>query len=357
MNRRQFLLAGGATLLAAEARDEWTGVDKVVAIGDVHADHDAMMAAFRMGGVVDDSGSWCGGRSHAVQIGDLLARGSQARKSMDALRRLEREAEAAGGKLHALIGNHDAMPMYGQRAGTQDGEYEEFRTPDSERLLQELFDRDLAALRKTGRPVRSPQEIRDFHRNWSREHPVGSIEHALAFRPDAEYGSWVRAHNAVVRINDVLFVHAGISPKFLGTPVRLFNETIRGELAKPENLPPGMTTDLAGPLWYRAMGEGEEGLDSHVDAVLKTYGVKRVVVGHSVTRTAILPRFGGKVVNVDLGLSRVYGRPPACLVLEGSAAYVVHKNTRIALPGEKREDLQEYLALVAKADARTEPVL
>jgi hypothetical protein len=356
MNRRQFLLASSAALLAADARDEWSGVERVVVIGDVHGDHDAMMAAFRMGGIVDGQGGWIGGKAHAVQIGDVPARGSQTRKAMDALRRLEQEAEAAGGKLHALIGNHDAMPMYGQRAGTQEGEYAEFRTPESERLLQDLYDRDLVELKKAGRAPKGPAEIKAYREHWDREHPLGSIEHALAFRPEAEYGKWVRGHNAVIKINDVLFAHAGVSPKYLGTSIRQFNETIRSELAKPESLPPGMTTDLAGPLWYRGMGEGEPGLDTHVEAVLAAYGVRRVVIGHSVTRSAILPRFGGRVVNVDLGLSRVYNRPPACLVLEASAEYVLHKGARIPLPGTKREDGLEYLAQAAKADGEGGPV-
>jgi hypothetical protein len=44
-----------------------------------------------------------------------------------------------------------------------------------------------------------------------------------------------------------------------------------------------------------------------------------------VTTTAILPRYQARVINVDLGLSRFYGRPPAYLVLEGRSAYVWHR--------------------------------
>ena len=114
-----------------------------------------------------------------------------------------------------------------------------------------------------------------------------------------------------------MYLHGGISPKFLSVPVATMNKTIRTELADPSKLPPGMTTNVEGPLWYRGLSEGNEHeLASHVRAILRTFGVKRIVVGHTVTRSAIMPRFGSSVLNIDIGLSKFYKRPPACLVIE-----------------------------------------
>ena len=82
-----------------------------------------------------------------------------------------------------------------------------------------------------------------------------------------------------------------------------------------------MPEEVASPLRYRGLAEDEDKApDSHVERVLAAQGVRRIVIGHTVTRTAILPRYNARVVNVDIGLSRFYGRPPACLVLEGPSA-------------------------------------
>ena len=36
------------------------------------------------------------------------------------------------------------------------------------------------------------------------------------------------------------------------------NEKIRTELADPSKLPPGMTTNVEGPMWYRGLAEFDE---------------------------------------------------------------------------------------------------
>jgi hypothetical protein len=83
---------------------------------------------------------------------------------------------------------------------------------------------------------------------------------------------------------------------------------------------------------------------------LRFHGVRRIVIGHTVTRTAILPRLAGRVVNIDLGLSRFYGRPPACLVLEAPSPHVIHRGTKIPLPGAGENELADYLKAVQAAE-------
>ena len=56
---------------------------------------------------------WAAGRAHVVSLGDLLDRGADSRKVMDLLMRLQGEAAAAGGQLHVVLGNHEAMNLLG----------------------------------------------------------------------------------------------------------------------------------------------------------------------------------------------------------------------------------------------------
>src|SRR4030095_3195276 len=84
---------------------EFENVDRIVAIGDVHGAFERFMEILQTAEIVDRNGRWSGGKTHLVQLGDVLDRGPDSRKAFDLLARLEREAASAGGRVHSLIGN------------------------------------------------------------------------------------------------------------------------------------------------------------------------------------------------------------------------------------------------------------
>ena len=88
-------LAGGLSLYAAQ--DVWTGVERVIAVGDVHGDYEQLVAVLQSAGVIDQEEKWVGGKTHLVQTGDMLDRGPDSRKVMDLLMRLERRSKQSGG--------------------------------------------------------------------------------------------------------------------------------------------------------------------------------------------------------------------------------------------------------------------
>jgi len=358
MRRRDFLATSLILAAApAETQDDWQNVQRVVAVGDVHGDKDALSAVLKMSGVIDDQERWTGGKTHLLQIGDIPARGPQTRITFDMLMRLEGEANSAGGKLHALIGNHDAGVIYGDLRNTLPEEYEGFRTAESETKLQKALDQEIETRRREKRLPANPADIEGVKKLWLQEHPPGFVEHREAFSPSGHYGSWIRRHNSIVRINDTLFVHGGISPKYSARNRSALNETIRRELADPGHLLPGIVTDPLGPLRYRGLvEEAGPALEPLVTRVLRTWGVGRMVIGHTVTRSAILPLFGSRVVDIDIGLCRFYGRPPACLILENGKLDVLHRGTRIPLPDANPAAQLEYLKAVEAADEKPSPV-
>ena len=99
--------------LTGAAQDVWTGVERVIAVGDVHGDYEQLVGVLQSAGVIDQEGKWIGGKTHLVQTGDMLDRGPDSRKVMDLLIRLQEEASKTGGRVHVLIGNHEAMNIYG----------------------------------------------------------------------------------------------------------------------------------------------------------------------------------------------------------------------------------------------------
>jgi metallophosphoesterase superfamily enzyme len=97
------------------ATQQWhfNQVERVVAISDIHGAYEAMAQTLQSATVIDDALSWSGGRTHLVIVGDILDRGPESRRAMDLLMRLEDEAGKAGGSVHVLIGNHEAMNLSG----------------------------------------------------------------------------------------------------------------------------------------------------------------------------------------------------------------------------------------------------
>ena len=69
-----------------------------------------------------------------------------------------------------------------------------------------------------------------FKKEWESQHPFGYFEHRFAFGPNGKYGNWIVRRNSAVRIDDTLFMHGGISPKYISREIDEINQ-IRSDLA------------------------------------------------------------------------------------------------------------------------------
>ena len=91
----------------------WSGVERVVAIGDLHGDYGQYINVMQSAGLIDKGGKWSGGKTHLVQTGDITDRGDDSRKIIDHLVKLKKQAKKKGGYVHLLIGNHETMNVVG----------------------------------------------------------------------------------------------------------------------------------------------------------------------------------------------------------------------------------------------------
>ncbi len=182
---------------------------------------------------------------------------------------------------------------------------------------------------------------------------MGYAEHRRELGPTGKYGKWIRSHNAVIKINNTLFLHGGIGPKYVDLKLQMINERVRDELEDFTKLQGGTVMDGEGPLWYRGLAQGDEkALEPHVKAVLQTHQAERIVIGHTPTEGAIVPRFGGKVMLIDVGLSRVFDPRPrlACLLIENGKPYALHRGKKLELPSDSSSGLLNYLKQAAALD-------
>jgi hypothetical protein len=162
----------------------------------------------------------------------------------------------------------------------------------------------------------------------------------------------------VIKINDSLFLHSGISARYASMKIREINERVREELKDTSKRNGGIATDTEGPLWYRGLTKDDPALVPLVDEIRKYFGVERIVLGHTYAEAAITPRYDGKVILIDIGLSRVYDGigKVGCLVIENGKPYILHRGTRLELPTDTGKDLLRYLKQAAALDPPPSPL-
>lgn len=319
--------------LAPLARPGAQTPPRVVVVGDVHGDFSGFVRILTDAGVIDRRRRWIGGDAVLVQTGDVPDRGPDSRKVMDLLLDLEKQAPKAGGRVHPLLGNHEVMNMTGDLRYVTPGEYASYRSPESESLREHVY---------TAAADPQQREQFEYRQAWMAEHPLGWVELRQAFLPTGKYGKWLRQHDVVVRVGDTLFLHGGIGPAYATLTIDTINTRARVALAGQTPLAEPILADEQGPLWYRGLALGAEAaLVAHVDALLAFHGVSRIVLGHTVAPGVVLPRFGGKVILNDVGMSPVYGGPKSSLEIRGSVVSVRHRGTLVPLPASS--DLKSYL--------------
>jgi hypothetical protein len=391
-----FLITGlGVCLINArqpvegEIQDVWTGVDRIVAVGSVHGNYGRFVSILQTAGLIDAETNWSGGTAHLVQTGNVVHLGPHSKRVLDLLIKLQEQARAAGGHVHALIGNHEVMNLTGDLRYVNPQEYAAFIDQNSKDLSLRFFDPDAEAWKQNDveTQVDNPagqmgqRRYKAFKAKWDADHPLGYFEYRYAFGPDGDtaaawvtqilasesstktkvfndlrkrkrYAPWAVRQNVAIRINDTLFMHGGISPKYASSSVREINEIVRSELVEKAKLKTGMAVDPEGPLWYEGLGKGSVS-ESHVEQLLKQHQVKRIVEGHTHMPGAIMPRFEGKVLAIDAGLR--LGRM-AFLVIEGDKATAVQGSKSVEIPSDS-DKLLGYLKKSASMMYRVPPEL
>ena len=328
--KRIALLATLALLLVAAcppvfSQDGFDGVERIVAVGDIHGDFSAFTEVLRSAKLIDKRDSWIGGTTHLVQTGDFLDRGAESRKVMDLLMSLEEQAAKAGGAVHVLLGNHEVLNILGDLRYVSAGEFESYQSPGAAELQRQAFE---------SQATDSQKKDSAYRKAWEKKHPPGWVEHRFAFSQAGTYGKWLRQKNTVIRINEVLFLHGGISPKYTSMSIHDINELVREDLMKsPAEAIQGILTDPEGPLWYRGMAQAPESeIASQVDAVLSAFVVQHIVIAHTPTPGIVMPRFKGKVIMIDVGLSEVFGAGQACVEFEAGKPFAIHRGKTLELP-------------------------
>jgi hypothetical protein len=333
---------------------EWTGVSRVVAVGDVHGSYEKLIRLLKGAELVDEELRWVGAESHLVVAGDFLDRGPGD----------------AGGRVHVLLGNHEAMNLLRDLRYVHRSSYLDFSAEEEKGDRR----RGWALFGAEGLGGKNPS---DMLPTFNKRFPRGFFGRLKAFNPDGEYGSWLVRQPAIVKINDVVYVHGGLTEELatlgidginrkLGddlrrhlrlreilekegvvTPVMSYQELIEAtreavERRRRRRLSDAVRETAAefletvgsdvlgarGPLWYRGNSWEDERLERGIiEQSLERVGAKAMVVAHSYTGgNRITTRFHGRLFRVDHGI--LQSDRPLALVVERGQALVLDPLTK-----------------------------
>lgn len=346
------LAVGFLSACTSTAKDLFKGVDRIVAVGDLHGDYDQYIKVLTTNGLVDEQLRWQGGKTHFVQLGDVVDRGPDSIRIIRHLMKLEKQARKKGGRVHVLIGNHEVMNIQGDLRYVHPGEYSALITENSDavraRYIEAVYEHRVSI---DPNLATNPDLVMA---SLKEEFPLGYVEHRTIWEPGQEMAKWVASHNTVIRINDSLFVHGGMNPHTEYRKLSEINRQVRRRVSASFD-GEDISNSPEGPLWYR--GLAKNGADVELAPLLEMlefYDVSRIFIAHTPTHGAILTRLDGKVIMIDVGISAYYGGSLANIVIEDGILKVMHRGTLVPFPGDDLA-VQEYLEIVSElepADSR-----
>jgi len=218
MVRQLLLLFGLIWLLPGGAAQ----AVRIVAVGDVHGEIDGFDSVLRAAALIDENGRWVGGDAVLVQTGDVTDRGLRVRAVMDRLRSLQEQAPAHGGRVVALLGNHEIgnLTHLFDEQSTPAEVYHQiwsaFADADSERRQRAAYKKWRRwQERHRGCVKQDQRDWLDDRKAWLEDHPPGFVEYIDALSPAGEYGRWLRGLDIAVEIDDSIFLHGGLSPQLV----------------------------------------------------------------------------------------------------------------------------------------------
>lgn len=247
-------------------------IEKIVVIGDIHADYEILLAILKKAGLINDKLEWIGGKTYLVMIGDLVdgkARidnwtGDSDLKVINFLEKLIKKAKQKGGDVIILLGNHEFMNIQGNFSYSGDH-----------------------GIKEMGGELKRLKYFNNQFRKFAKKCYLA-----------VNIGGWI-------------FSHAGIPPeiskkysipklnailqKFLSNEMSLHEDNIFFDIISGEN----------GILTTREFGLNNINC-KRLLATLSNLKAEHMVIGHTVQRK-VNYICNNKLWRVDVGLSRAFG--------------------------------------------------
>jgi predicted MPP superfamily phosphohydrolase len=259
----------------------FNNVNEIAALSDIHGQFDLAMEMFQNNKIIDEDLNWSFGEGHLVIVGDIFDRGDKVTELLWFIFELEYQAKIAGGRVHFLLGNHEYMILHG--------------------------------------------DLRYIHKKYRITSRVFNFGYDKLYSKNTILGRWLRSKSTVIKINNNVFVHGGVSDEFLSQTDFEFekiNTIMRSsiDVSKDEMKSTDFYSIYYGSeslIWYRGYFK-DNLLDEDVSNILKQLDSDHIVVGHC-SNEEIVQLYDSKVFGVDSSMKR--GKYGEILIIKKNKYY------------------------------------
>ena len=232
--------------------------NKMFVLSDIEGNFKGFKSILQGNKIIDKNFNWTFENNHLILVGDFFDRGLNVTECLWLIYKLEDEAEKQGGKVHFILGNHEMMNLKGQLKYVRD-KYQE-----------------------------NADTLKVDYEKW--------------YSQNSELGKWLRTKNAVEKIGNLLFVHAGIRKDFpKNYSIQQINENTRKSIDKQFQKDEQKNDIFIGnesQIWYRGISTEKES-QQEVENTLKRFSVDKMIIGHTIV-DKIKYLYKGKIIDIDL---------------------------------------------------------
>ena len=244
-------------------KSTYNNVKKIIALSDIHGQYDLTIELLKNNKVIDKELNWNFGKGHLVIAGDIFDRGDKVNEVLWLVYKLEIQAKNDGGRVHFVLGNHEFM------------------------VLQ--------------------KDLRYIHKKYIESSKLIGLEYDQLYSDKTILGRWLRSKPSIIKINNNVFTHGGVSEEFLinrGVDFEKINLMMRYYIDTPLEQMNSSIYDLYNGdkslIWYRDYFKeyGEDLTDADISKILKMLNTKHIVVGHC-SYDQVVQLYNNKIFGVD----------------------------------------------------------
>lgn len=241
-------------------------VKKIAALSDIHGKYELAIELLKANKIIDNNLNWKFGKGHLVIVGDIFDRGDKVNEMLLLVYKLEQQANEKGGKVHFLLGNHEYMVLH--------------------------------------------KDVRYINKKYEQTCELLDLDYNELYDNNTVIGRWLRSKPTIIKINNNVFVHGGVSKDFLVSNdinLEAINSIMRAsiERSKSEMKSSNFYNTYYGKkslIWYR--GYFNDNLeDKHISEILTLISSEHIVVGHC-SNDEVVSLFDNKIFGVDSSIKK-----------------------------------------------------
>ena len=248
-------------------KSTFNNIKKIAVLSDIHGQYEILITLLKNNNIIDEKENWIFGEGHLVINGDIFDRGNKVNEVLWLVFELETQAIKKGGRVHYLLGNHEYMVLY--------------------------------------------NDLRYINEKYKLTSELLNIEYDELYGKNTIIGRWLRSKPTIIKINNQIFTHGGISENFLTYEkfnIDNINYKMRESIPllkkmrknRKNSKDPSFYNVYFGSeslIWYRGYFT-EDLTDIDISKILKIVKADHIIVGHT-SNSKVLQFYNSKIIGVD----------------------------------------------------------